>query len=75
VEDFAAPGAEVDPMLKETNQQEHSLRKNQENGPILDLLCHSQESLLDVGCVLRRSLKERDVQLVGKFLEKFYEKR
>lgn len=36
--------------------------------PILDLFGHCQESLLNVGSILGRGLKERDVQLIGKFL-------
>ena len=36
--------------------------------PILDLLGHCQESLLNVCGVLRRGLKEWDVQLISKFL-------
>jgi len=39
------------------------------DAPILDLLGHSQERLLDVGRVLRGGLKERDGQLVGEFLK------
>jgi len=38
------------------------------NAPILDLLGHSQERLLDVGRTLRGGLKEGDVQLVGEVL-------
>ena len=37
--------------------------------PILDLLGHCQESLLDVSRVLRRGLEEGNVQLIGKFLK------
>ena len=36
--------------------------------PILDLLGHCQESLLNVCSVLRRGLEEWDVQLIGEFL-------
>ena len=36
--------------------------------PILDLLGHCQESLLNVGSVLRRDLEEGNVQLIGEFL-------
>jgi len=36
--------------------------------PILDLLGHCQESLLNVGSVLRRSLEEGNVQLISEFL-------
>jgi hypothetical protein len=39
------------------------------NEPILDLLGHGQESLFDVGCILCRSLKERNIQLIREFLE------
>jgi len=35
---------------------------------ILDLLGHSHESLLDIGGTLGRGLKERNGQLIGKFL-------
>ena len=38
------------------------------NVPVLDLLRHRQERLLDVGSVLRGSLQEWDRQLVGEFL-------
>lgn len=38
--------------------------------PILDLLRHGQEGLLDVGCVLCRRLQERDGQLVCEFLKR-----
>jgi hypothetical protein len=37
--------------------------------PVLDLLCHGQESLLDVGCILGGCLKEGNRELVGEFLE------
>lgn len=37
--------------------------------PVLDLLGHCQESLLNVGSVLRRGLEEGNVQLIGEFLE------
>lgn len=36
--------------------------------PVLDLLGHGQESLLDVGRVLGRSLQERNAELVGERL-------
>jgi hypothetical protein len=36
--------------------------------PVLDLLRHSQEGLLDIRCILRRCLQEGNAQLVGKFL-------
>lgn len=36
--------------------------------PVLDLLGHRQESLLNVGGVLRRGLKEGNAQLVSEFL-------
>jgi len=38
------------------------------DAPILDLLGHCQESLLNVCSVLRRGLKEWDVQLISEFL-------
>lgn len=37
--------------------------------PVLNLLGHRQESLLDVRRILRRSLQEWDAQLVRKFLQ------
>ena len=37
--------------------------------PLLDLAGHGQEGLLDVACILRRGLKERDSQAVGEFLK------
>ena len=37
--------------------------------PILNLLGHCQESLLNVRSVLRRGLKEWDVQLISEFLK------
>lgn len=40
------------------------------NLPVLDLLCHGQESLLDICRILRRGLKEWDRKLVGKFLQR-----
>jgi len=39
------------------------------DAPILDLLGHSQERLLDVGRTLRGGLKEGNVELVGEFLQ------
>lgn len=35
---------------------------------LLDLTCHGQERLLDIGCVLGRSLKERNAEAVSKLL-------
>jgi hypothetical protein len=40
----------------------------QSDSPVLDLLGHGQESLLDVGSVLGRGLEERNSELVGEFL-------
>ena len=37
--------------------------------PILDLLRHGQEGLLNVRRVLRRGLEEGNAELVGKFLQ------
>jgi hypothetical protein len=37
---------------------------------LLNLSCHRQESLLDVGCVLGRGLEEGNSKAVGKLLEK-----
>lgn len=37
--------------------------------PILDLLGHGQERLLDIRCVLGGGLQERDGQLIGEFLK------
>ena len=37
--------------------------------PILDLLGHRQESLLNVGSILCRGLEEGDVQLIREFLK------
>jgi hypothetical protein len=36
--------------------------------PLLDLPCHRQESLLDVGSILRGSFQEGDADAVGEFL-------
>lgn len=36
--------------------------------PLLDLSGHGQESLLDIGSVLRRGLEERNTEAVGEFL-------
>ena len=36
--------------------------------PVLDLLCHCQESLLDIRGILCGCLKEGDGQLIGEFL-------
>jgi hypothetical protein len=38
------------------------------DSPVLDLLGHGKESLLDVGGVLGRGLEEGDAELVGKAL-------
>lgn len=38
--------------------------------PVLDLLSHGQESLLDVCGALRRCLEEGDAELVRKFLQR-----
>lgn len=38
--------------------------------PLLDLLCHGQESLLNVGGVLGGGLQEGDCQRVGEFLRR-----
>ena len=46
------------------------MKRVTETLPILDLLRHSQECLLDVRCILGRGLQERDRELVGKFLQK-----
>lgn len=35
---------------------------------LLDLASHGQEGLLDVGCVLGRSLEERNAEAVSEFL-------
>jgi hypothetical protein len=35
---------------------------------LLDLACHSQESLLNVAGILGRGLKEGNAQAVGEFL-------
>lgn len=34
----------------------------------LDLSCHGQESLFNIGCVLRRRLEERYAKAIGEFL-------
>lgn len=38
------------------------------DSPVLDLLCHGQEGLFDIGSALGRRLEEGDTQLVGEFL-------
>jgi hypothetical protein len=51
---------------KVSHNREHRLKRL--DVPILDLLGHCQESLLNVGSILRRGLKEGDVQLISEFL-------
>ncbi len=41
---------------------------NYGHAPVLNLFGHGQEGLLYVRGILRRSLQERNVQLVGEFL-------
>ena len=59
----------VEPMLRKA---EHYLwvdpRCRSHYSPVLNLLSHRQERLLDVRRVLRRCLQERDGKLVGEFL-------
>ena len=62
---------EVEPMLRSTHRglSVIPLWGGQcRDSPVLDLLGHGQESLLDVGSVLSRGLEEWDIQLVGEFL-------
>jgi hypothetical protein len=40
------------------------------DAPVLDLLCHGQERLLDVCSILGGRLEERDGQLVREFLRR-----
>lgn len=69
VDDFAPPaGVDVDPILKDL-----LISRSDALGdylPVFDLLCHGQERLLDICCILGRGLQERDGQLIGKFLKK-----
>lgn len=69
VDDLPVPAAVVvEPMLNETGQSRCPALAMRIDVPVLDLLRHSQESLLDVGSVLRRRLQEGDAELVSEFL-------
>ena len=57
------------PYLRGTSVWRSNHLEYKLNSPVLDLLCHGQESLLDICRILRRSLKERDSKLIGKFLQ------
>ena len=57
---------EVDPMLRPQSVPHKSRTKR--DSPVLDLLRHRQERLLDIRGVLRGGLQEWDAQLVRKFL-------
>ncbi len=61
---------EAAPMLGEHRQSDEQPRGETEDHhvPVLDLFGHRQESLLDIGSVLRRSFKERNRQCIRKFL-------
>ena len=73
---FALPPGpvEVEPILfpsagqYEFGQWVENISKRSD-APILDLLGHGQERLLDIGRTLRGGLKEGDIQLIGEFLE------
>ena len=72
VDDLAAPeGVELEPMLfgkYYVNFKPLSVRMDI-SVPVLNLLSHGQECLLNVRRILCRRLEEGDVQLVGKFLD------
>lgn len=69
VDDLPVPAAVVvEPMLNETGQSRRPALAMWLDVPVLDLLRHSQESLLDVSGVLRRRLQEGDAELVSEFL-------
>ena len=57
------------PYLRGTSVRRSNNLEYKLNLPVLDLLCHGQESLLDICRILRRSLKEWDRKLIGKFLQ------
>lgn len=61
---------EVEPMLRKMS--EFALIPNcylPDHSPVLDLLRHSQECLLDVGGILCRGFQERNRELVGEVLQ------
>jgi hypothetical protein len=58
------------PYLRGTSVRRSKNLDYKLNLPVLDLLCHGQESLLDICRILRRGLKEWDRKLVGKFLQR-----
>lgn len=55
-------------MLHEQSQQTDLVSQGN-SVPVLDLLSHRQESLLDVGCVLGRRLEEGDRELICELLQ------
>ena len=70
VEDLPVPeGVEVDPILSTARVSHPTGYYKGDNIPVLNLLRHSQKSLLDVGRVLSRGLQERNGQLVREFLQ------
>ena len=60
---------EVDPMLRTCTQLFVNDTQMRDLIPVLNLLGHRQESLLDVGRVLRRRLQEGDGELVRELLQ------
>lgn len=67
--DFAFPTPDEDPILLQVRSAIIRNRSLKRLGPpILDLLSHRQESLLNVGGVLCRGLEEGNVQLISEFL-------
>jgi len=71
VEVFAAPdGVELEPMLpEESNQAMLTDDRKRKDKPVLDLLSHGQEGLLNVGRILGGCLQEGDAQRIGEFLQ------
>lgn len=60
---------ELEPILVSKQNELCAQKAEAEpNLPVLDLLRHGQESLLDIGGVLGRSLQERNTELIGEFL-------
>lgn len=69
VEDLPVPeGVVVDPILRGALVGCVTAYQTEDDVPVLDLLRHRQESLLDVGRILGRGLQEGNGQLVGEFL-------
>lgn len=69
VVDLPVPGAvDVEPILQFEIIRGGETSRRRIHVPVLDLLRHCQERLLDIRGVLRRGLEEGDVKLVREFL-------